>query len=153
MEFDDLAEVFELGERLFTPEDRPNLYRIWDEYELLERFNSDGQYCLVAENEHRIIGFVIGALIEKRKSAWKYGYLIWIGVASRIKKRGLGTRLMKKLTDLFVEDGARIMLADTEASNKAALTFLRKNGFGDESDHVYLSRNLKTHSEKKRLKQ
>ena len=71
MELDDLPGVYRLGERLFTPEKQPNLYRTWDEYELAELFTSDGDFCLVAESGDRVVGFAMGTLIEKRRSAWK----------------------------------------------------------------------------------
>ena len=35
MEIDDFATVFHLGERLFKDEKVPNLYRTWDEFEVI----------------------------------------------------------------------------------------------------------------------
>lgn len=145
MELDDLPGVYRLGERLFTPEKQPNLYRTWDEYELAELFTSDGDFCLVAESGDRIVGFAMGTLIEKRRSAWKYGYLIWVGVSPRYKRHGLGTRLTERLTERFIDHGARILIVDTQKSNREALQFFKKQGFGNEIDHVYLSRNLSSH--------
>jgi len=46
------------------------------------------------------------------------------------------------LTGLFIDYDARIMLVDTAAKNHAALAFFRRNGFGQEIRHVYLSQNL-----------
>jgi ribosomal protein S18 acetylase RimI-like enzyme len=43
---------------------------------------------------------------------------------------------------LFIEHDARIMLVDTAAKNHGALAFFRRNGFGQEIRHVYLSQNL-----------
>jgi len=37
------------------------------------------------------------------------------------------------------------MLVDTDAGNHNALAFFRKNGFGQEIRHVYLSHNLENH--------
>ena len=51
MEIDDLADVFHLGEKLFTAREVPNLYRTWDEYEVVNLFQSDPEFCLVAEFE------------------------------------------------------------------------------------------------------
>ena len=55
MEIDDLATVFHLGERLFTAREAPNLYRTWDEYEVINLFQADSEYCLVAESDDRIV--------------------------------------------------------------------------------------------------
>ncbi|MFH1059406.1 MAG: hypothetical protein V1797_12115 [Pseudomonadota bacterium] len=49
MEIDDIAEVFHLGEELFTASEWPTLYRTWDEYEVITLFQSDPELCLVAE--------------------------------------------------------------------------------------------------------
>lgn len=145
MELNDLPACFAIGEEIFTAEKWPNLYRTWDEYELLDSYASDGELCLVAEMEGKIAGFALGTLIEKRHSAWVYGYLEWIGVRPDIKRSGIGTRLFKRLTELFIERGARMMLVDTEAENEEAKQFFRKQGFGNEVKHIYLSRNLTTH--------
>lgn len=147
MELDDLPAVYALGERLFTAEKLPSLYRTWDQYELVEFFASDGDNCLVAEVADRIVGFVLGTLIEKRKSAWKYGYLVWIGVDDGVGRRGVGARLLQRLTEIFIEGGARMMLLDTDADNTPALKFFRREGFGHERPHVYLTRNLTSHPE------
>lgn len=142
MELHDLAAVFDLGERLFTADAVPNLYRTWDEYELVDSFSADGEYCLVAEHEERVVGFVIGTIIEKRKSAWTYGYLVWLGVEPELVGQGVARRLVGRLTDLFIEEGARMMMVDTDAENEDALAFFKSQGFGNPVEHVYMSKNL-----------
>ncbi len=145
MELDDLPAVYSLGENLFTAEQWPNLYRTWDEYELVEAFSSDGEFCLVAEIGDRIVGFVLGSLIEKRRSAWTYGWLVWFGVDPAMKNKGVGTKLYNHLTQQFIEHGARMMIVDTDFENHEALRFFRRHGFGDEIRHVYMSKNLTKH--------
>jgi ribosomal protein S18 acetylase RimI-like enzyme len=68
--------------------------------------------------------------------------LLWLGVDPRFKRSGIATRLMKQLKGLFIERDARIMLVDTAAKNHSAVSFFRRNGFGQEIRHVYLSQNL-----------
>ncbi|MFH1012570.1 MAG: GNAT family N-acetyltransferase [Candidatus Peregrinibacteria bacterium] len=145
MELDDLPVIFSLGEKLFTPEKWPVLYRSWDQYEVAELFDSDGEFCLVAEVDGRIIGFALGTLIEKPHSAWSYGYLLWLGVSRAFSRKGVATKLTSKLTQLFIENGARMMLVDTAAQNTVALRFFKQSGFHNEIPHVYLSQNLTTH--------
>ena len=155
MRLQDLAKVFELGEELFTAEKWPALYRTWDEFAPVEFFASDGEFCLVAvleseedgagEDDELVVGFALGTLLEKRHSAWSYGYLVWMGVDPTLKGRGIGRKLLAALTDLFVENGARMMLVDTAADNEGALNFFRSQGFGHALEHVYLSRNLDKH--------
>jgi ribosomal protein S18 acetylase RimI-like enzyme len=145
MALKDLPEVFALGLRLFTAERWPTLYRSWDQYEIVELFGSDGEFCLVAETEHRIVGFALGTLMEKYGSPWRYGWLLWLGISQRYRGRGIAARLLNRLADLFIEHGARIMLVDTDAANEQALKFFRKQGFGNDLMHVYLSKNFEEH--------
>lgn len=144
IEFEDLHTVFKIGEKLFTAKEWPNLYRTWDEYEILERFMNEKEFCLVAEcKQGEIIGFAIGSLLEKRKSAWKYGYLIWLGVLPEFSGRHVGRKLLKKMTTLFQKEGARIMIVDTEVNNEKAIGFFKKHQFKSEHKHIYLSKKLK----------
>jgi len=145
MRLEDLSAVFALGQRLFTAEDLPTLYRSWDDDEVMQLFSSDEETCLVAERDGRIVGFALGCVMEKRRSAWRYGWLEWLGVDPAFKRHGVATRLVNHLTARFIEADARIMLVDTDEDNLDAIAFFRKNGFGQELRHVYLSRNLDDH--------
>jgi len=142
MELRDVAPVFELGQKLFTAEEWPTLYRSWDDHELALLFSNEGETCLVAEAGGEIVGFALGRMMEKPRSAWRYGWLLWLGVDRRFKRGGVATRLVRHLTGLFIKRDARIVLVDTAAKNHAALGFFRRNGFGQEIRHVYLSQNL-----------
>ena len=142
MELEDLHRVYALGEKVFTADKWPNLYRTWDEYEIVDHFAADGETCLVAERDDEIVGFALGTVIEKRRSAWNYGYLLWLGVDPDVGPLGVGSKLFARMQDLFIENGARIVLVDTASENEHALEFFRKQGFGNETGHVYLSKNL-----------
>jgi ribosomal protein S18 acetylase RimI-like enzyme len=145
LELSDLAPVFALGQRLFTAEKWPTLYRSWDQYELVHLFGTNGEYCLVAEAGDKVIGFALGSLMEKYRSPWRYGWLLWLGVNPRWKRHGVGRRLMRRLTDIFIGENARMILVDTDEANEDAIRFFRREGFDNEIGHVYLSLNLDTH--------
>ena len=142
MELRDVAPVFELGQKLFTAEKWPTLYRSWDDHELALLFSHDGETCLVAEADGKIVGFALGRMMDKPRSAWRYGWLLWLGVDRRFKRAGVATRLVRQLTGLFIKRDGRIVIVDTAAKNHGALNFFRRNGFGQEIRHVYLSLNL-----------
>jgi len=148
MEIEDLAEVFALGERIFTSKS-PNLYRTWDEYELTEFFLSDSDLCLVAEANAKIVGFILGTTLSKYRSAWTYGNMTWLGVHNKYRKIGIANKLFNHLIDLMIKKGVRIVVADTEADNKLALDFFKKKGFGKIRKHVYMSMNLDNKSKSK----
>ena len=142
MSLSDLPAIYALGERLFPADKWPALYRTWDEYELAVHFASDSETCLVADLDDTVVGFALGTLLEKRGSAWTYGYLLWLGVDTEVSRKGIAARLFERMTDLFIKLGARMIMVDTDAENEPALSFFRSQGFGQETPHLFLSRNL-----------
>lgn len=142
MTIDDIAPVFHLGEKLFTLDVSPNLYRTWDEYEVITNYQNDQGFCFVAEDADEIAGFLMGTIIIKRHSSWRYGYLIWLGVSPSYQSKGVATRLFQHFRNLMIKNGVRMLLVDTEADNDSALRFFGKMGFEKPKKHVYLSLNL-----------
>jgi ribosomal protein S18 acetylase RimI-like enzyme len=149
MEIDDISSVYHLGEKLFTSEEFPILYRTWDPYEVTDYFTSDPDYCLVAESERRVIGFILATTIEKEGTAWKkYGYLSWIGVDEAFQRTDLGLRLYRRLEESLQEDGVRMVIADTEADNEGAIAFFKAMGFSPSSEHLWLTKTLRRPTKK-----
>ena len=143
---DDIAPTFHLGEKLFTLNKTPNLYRVWDEYEVINFFQSDSDHCITAFVDGLYAGFVLGTLIEKRKSEIKYGYLVWIGVDQNYKRMGIASRLFEEFKDRMTRNGATTLMIDTQADNQAAIEFFKSKGFGSPQDHVYYSMKTKNHA-------
>lgn len=143
MGIDDLAPVYHLGESLFTSALYPTLYRTWDEWEVIGQYNTDPEYCLVAEAEDELAGFVLGTIISK--ASWVYGYIIWLGVSPKFQRRGVADKLVDKLVERMIEEGVRFMLVDTDPANEPAIRFFKRKGFGNARKHVYLSMNLGKH--------
>ena len=146
MEIGDLAPIYDLGERLFTRRDFPVLYRTWDSFEVTHYYDSDPEYCLVAEGAGgTVIGFALGSTVEKDRSAWKYGYLAWLGVAPEYQGTKVADRLLKEFEKRIKEAGVRILLVDTEADNYRAIRFFQDRGFAQPKNHVWLSKSLSRH--------
>lgn len=136
---DDLAAIFHLGEKVFTAQDSSNLYRTWDEYEVTGTFNSEPEHMLVAEADDRVVGFALGTTIQKARSAWSYGHLVWLGVDPEYARRGVGGQLFERFRDVMTETGVRMLLVDTQADNQAAINFFMRHGFDNPTDHVYMT--------------
>ena len=146
MRLDDLPAVFALGQKLFTAEDLPTLYRSWDDDVVMQLFSSDQETCLVAVADQKIVGFALGSIMEN--PATPGDTVGWSGWAWMPATTGMASPpLLNQLTSLFIRRHARILLVDTDEENHPALAFFRKNGFGHELRHVYLSQNLDTHPE------
>ena len=144
MEIDDIASVYHLGETLFTSEEFPILYRTWDPYEVADYFTSDPDYCLVAEADDRVVGFIMATTIEKEGTAWKkYGYVSWIGVDEDFQGTTLARRLYKRVEERLKENGVRMIIVDTEGDNKRAIAFFKAAGFDERSKHVWLAKTLR----------
>ncbi len=152
MTIDDFSEVFHMGEELFTSDYSPSMYRTWDEYEITTLYNSDSELCLVAEDEAEdgLLGFALGTTVDKSNSAWKYGYLVWIGVRPGLHQKGVGARLFNELKQRMVEQGVRMIIIDTDADNEAGIRFFKKQGFDNIQKHVYMTLNLSRKSGRKR---
>ena len=142
MSIDDFAEVFHIGEQVFSVEYSQSLYRTWDEYEITTLYNSDSELCLVAEAGDTILGFALGTTVEKHNSPWKYGYLVWLGVRRNIQQGGVGSGLFKEIKRRMKEHGVRMIIIDTSADNIPAIRFFQKQGFANTQEHVYMSLNL-----------
>jgi hypothetical protein len=84
------------------------------------------------------VGFCLGTTIKKKKSAWKYGYLIWLAVAPSHQGQGVGQALYQHFQALAAANGARLLFIDTQADSPA-VHFWRRQGFGHAQAHVFLS--------------
>ncbi|NLX24935.1 MAG: GNAT family N-acetyltransferase [Lentisphaerae bacterium] len=136
---DDLAAIFHLGEKVFTPKGFSNLYRTWDEYEVTHLFNSETEYVLVAEVDGQVVGFAMGTIIEKARSAWSYGHLLWLGVDPDVARMSIGSLLFDRFREVMETQGIRMLLVDTQADNAPAITFFQRKGFENPTDHVYMT--------------
>jgi len=143
MEIDDLAEVYHLGEELFTSKTLPVLYRTWDPFEVTYYYNTDPEFCLVAETEdEELIGFALGSTVDKDGSPWRYGYLAWLGVKKEYQGKKVAHRLLKEFERRMKEEGVRMLLVDTEGDNTRAMRFFQSNGFSRPTAHVWLTKSL-----------
>lgn len=143
LEIDDLAAVYRLGESLFTRRELPALYRTWDPYEVTHYYNTDPDFCVVAEtNGGELVGFALGSTVDKDGASWRYGYLAWLGVKPGYQGRRVAQRLLREFEKRMKEEGVRMLLVDTEGDNAKALAFFNKEGFSRPTTHVWLTKSL-----------
>lgn len=139
---DDLASIFHLGEKVFTSQEVSNLYRTWDEYEVTHLFNSEPEHLLVAARGGQVIGFAMGTVIEKARTAWNYGHLLWLGVDPDFARQNVGGLLFDRFREIMEDQGVRMLMIDTQADNEPAVRFFKRKGFENPTDHVYMTLNL-----------
>jgi ribosomal protein S18 acetylase RimI-like enzyme len=139
---DDLGAIFHLGESVFTSQEFSNLYRTWDEYEVTTLFNSETEHVLVAEVNETVVGFAMGTVIDKARSAWSYGHLLWLGVEPDYARQGIAGQLFDRFREIMEAEGVRMLMVDTQADNEPAIRFFKRKGFENPTEHVYLTLNL-----------
>ncbi|MBP0000914.1 MAG: GNAT family N-acetyltransferase [Cyanobacteria bacterium SID2] len=143
MGIDDIAPIFHLGEKLFSNDLYPTLYRTWDEWEVTGAYNTDSDLCLVGEVESQFAGFILGTVVEKKSNV--YSYIRWLGVKPDFHRLGIAGKLVDRFIERTIGQGADTVLMDTDPSNEAAIKFFTSKGFGNPRQHVYLSLNLSEH--------
>jgi len=84
---------------------------------------------LVAEINHEIVGFIIG-LIQGYGSA-KIGHIWTVDVLTKNRRRGVASRLLDDLEQIFMKRGVQTSHLEVRADNLAAQELYRKHGYMD----------------------
>lgn len=143
MRVDDIAKVYRLGRRLFKSQEASTFYRTWDAYEVTNNFNLDPHLTLVAESRKgAIVGFALGTTYGDESGGWKYGYILWMGVRPSWQGSGLGRQLYHEMERRMHEEGVRMAFVDTARSNKGAIKFFKRMGYGKPEAEVWMQKRL-----------
>ena len=114
MEENDLEKVLEI-ERSSNPVP-------WTEKNFLDCLKKD-YYCLVQEYQGQFSGFSITSF------SLDEAHLLNIGVASKVRKIGLGTNLLDKLELAAKAMGCKKVVLEVRKSNISAINLYKKNKF------------------------
>ena len=110
----DLEAVLEI-ERLSNPFP-------WTEQNFIDCLRRD-YYCLIQTHSDGVSGFAIQSI------ALDEAHLLNIGVASRFRKRGLGTSLLDKLELAAKAMGCKKVVLEVRKSNTNAINLYKNNNF------------------------
>jgi ribosomal-protein-alanine N-acetyltransferase len=97
----------------------------YDAAELSYFMNRRGAATLVAEEEGRIVAFVILEVHRTRRS----GTIVTLDVRETHRRNGYGTLLMSRAEEILSEYGAEFYDLQVDVTNRAAIIFYKKNGF------------------------
>lgn len=91
MKIEDLSDVWKLGVAELDL-DKRLYHKYWDQEELFKSFTREPEYCLVAEEEGKIIGFGIG---HRRFSQWteNIAKIEWVAIHRKHRRKGIGIQL------------------------------------------------------------
>jgi ribosomal-protein-alanine acetyltransferase len=83
--------------------------------------------ALVAKADNDIAGFVIAQ--EEIENNTLYGHIITINVAPTYRRKGIATKLLKEIEDIFKQKGITECHLEVREDNKAALKLYQNNGY------------------------
>src|SRR5687767_8883441 len=135
----DFGAVYELGTRCYDQTTIP--YNCWSLSGLAKHLESSRGLCLVAEENGRIVGFVLGE--DSFEADEQTAYLEWLAVDAEHRRRGLGRRLAEAaLTRVEALGKARVVI-DVAGPNDASRALAEELGFEEEATISYLAKRLR----------
>jgi len=101
----------------------------------LEEIKENNGKCYLAIENNKAIGLIMGTIPPYDKHDYldykcpKRGIITELIVTTKIRSKGIGQALMKKLEDYFKSMGCEYVLVDVFAYNKNGISFYNKQGF------------------------
>ena len=121
---DDLGAIIKIDEQISGIEKSAYWHDAYTEYQR----HPDSRFFLVAEQEHEVMGFIMGEI-----RAWEFGsepcgWVFAIGIKQEIVLSGVGSRLLDKLCDCFKRKGVAKVRTMTAKQANELLSFFRSQG-------------------------
>jgi ribosomal protein S18 acetylase RimI-like enzyme len=91
----------------------------------------------VAEVNGQVRGFVLGQVARVRESATEIGIIQMIGVHPDYQRRGIGSRLVRALSDKYQSQGIKVMRIAVDYRDKSLLGLVEHAGFGVDRLVIY----------------
>ena len=110
----DLSQVLELQREL--------AFQDWNEKQFLSEIRASYAYCVVCENETKLLGYAIFHLLGPDSE------LLSIATRASEQRKGIGSQLLKAGLDKLTENGDQCFL-EVRDGNVKARAFYEKHGF------------------------
>lgn len=91
---------------------------------LVEDYNSIG---LVAVENEKIVGFIIGMICVKRSAS--DGHILTIDVLPQHQRKGIGMKLLQEIEKIFIEKNVKTCHLEAREDNVEALRLYEKAGY------------------------
>jgi ribosomal protein S18 acetylase RimI-like enzyme len=111
-------------------------YAIW----FIDQIENDSALPLVAESDGMIVGFSL-SFLRKYPGTWlseNYGEINDISVTREYRRKGIGTKLVKKSTEWFKSKGIKRTEVKIATTNELSSKFWRKIGMTSYLETMYL---------------
>lgn len=121
--------------------DKDNLDRLHDEYREkqaildLEEVNKYNGKCYLAIEDDKVIGLIMGCIPEYEEYDYldykcpKRGEITELVVTNKVRSKGVGNLLMKKMEEYFKSVDCEYIIVDVFSYNDKAINFYNKNGY------------------------
>jgi ribosomal-protein-alanine N-acetyltransferase len=119
--------------RPYQPYDFETLYRIdqacfprgiaYGRLEMKYYLRSEGSFCLVAEADGEVAGFILTEQTAGR------AHVITLDVLEAYRRRNIGSRLLQAAEQEAAKQGVPRMVLETATTNKAAIALWKKHGY------------------------
>lgn len=134
----DLDDVYRLGSRCYDRTTIP--YNYWSVANVTNHLETSADLCLVAEENGRIVGFVL--CDENFETDEQTAYLEWLAVDAEHRRHGLGRRLTEELLARVAALGKERVVLEVAAPNTASRALFEQLGFEEEVSVTYLAKRL-----------
>ena len=132
--------LVELGEYIVSIDNdeleqiHPNYREKMTQFDLGKVADCGGKCYLAIEND-KVIGLIMGIIRQYDEHDYldykcpKEGEITELIVTSKIRNKGIGQALMKKMEDFFKSVGCEYVLVDVFAYNKNGINFYDRQGY------------------------
>jgi len=120
----DLDAIIKIDEQISSIEKTAYWHDAYSEYQR----HQDSRFFLVAEQEHEVLGFIVGEI-----RAWEFGskpcgWVFAIGVKRDSVLAGIGSKLLDNLCKCFRQKGVSKVRTMTAKQEHELLSFFRSQG-------------------------
>jgi [ribosomal protein S18]-alanine N-acetyltransferase len=115
---EDFKELWRIDQQCFAPGIS------YSQRELAYYMAQRGAFTLVAEDEGRIVGFVVG-----QRHPRAMGHIITIDVIAEARRSGIGAMLMDASEARLKAEGCDSIYLETAVDNSAAVSFYKRRGY------------------------
>jgi ribosomal protein S18 acetylase RimI-like enzyme len=138
---DDVKDLLVELEEYILSIDKDDLDQLHPEYRDkmaildLEEVNKNNGKCFLALENDKVIGLIMGCIIEYDKYDYldykcpKQGEITELIISKKVRSKGIGQQLMKKMEDYFKSINCEYVVIDVFAYNELAINFYRNQGY------------------------
>ncbi len=114
----DFQQLWRIDQQCFAPGIS------YSQRELAYYMAQRGAFTLVAEDDARTVGFLVGQRLRHGM-----GHIITIDVIAEARRSGVGTVLMNASEERLKTEGCNYVYLETAVDNLPALTFYKRRGY------------------------